>query len=46
MVLNMGSILFCWCLPFSIGLLIFGMIVYLSPEADRAFRWQTDRTNG
>jgi hypothetical protein len=45
MVLNMGSILFCWCLPFSIGLLIFGMIIYLSPEADRAFRWQTDRSN-
>lgn len=46
MVLNMVSILFCWCLPFSIGLLIFGMIIYLSPEADRAFRWQTERTNG
>ncbi len=45
MILNMGSIFFCWCLPFSIGLLIFGLIVYLSPEADRAFRWQTDRTN-
>ncbi len=45
MVLNMGSILFCWCLPFSIGLLIFGMIIYLSPEADRAFRWQTERLN-
>ncbi|MDB5345111.1 MAG: hypothetical protein JWP89_3488 [Schlesneria sp.] len=42
MVLNMGSILFCWCLPFSIGLLIFGMIVYLSPEADRAFRWRAE----
>ena len=40
-VANMGSILFCWCLPFSIGLLIFGMIVYLSPEADRAFRWRS-----
>lgn len=41
LVLNMGSILFCWCLPLSAGLLIFGMIVYLSPEADRAFRWRS-----
>jgi MFS family permease len=41
MVLSMGSILFCWCLPLSIGLLVFGMIVYLSPEAERAFRWQS-----
>lgn len=39
LVINMGSILFCWCLPLTIGLLIFGMIIYLSPEADRAFRW-------
>jgi len=38
---NLGSILFCWCLPLSIGLLIFGMIIYLSPETDRAFRWRS-----
>lgn len=41
MVLNMVSILFCWCLPLSVGLLIFGMVIYLSPEADRAFQWQS-----
>jgi hypothetical protein len=41
LVINMGAILFCWCLPFSLGLLIFGMIIYLSPEADRAFQWQS-----
>ena len=41
LVLNMGSILFCWCAPFSLGLLIFGLIIYLSPEADRAFNWRT-----
>lgn len=40
LVLSMGSILFCWCVPLSIGLLIFGMIIYLSPEADQAFRWR------
>jgi hypothetical protein len=40
-VANMGSILFFVCLPLSIGLLIFGMIIYLSPETDRAFRWRS-----
>jgi hypothetical protein len=40
-VINMSSILFFLCLPLSIGLLIFGMIIYLSPEADRAFRWRS-----
>lgn len=44
LVLNMGSILFCWCLPLSVGLLIFGMIIYLSPEADRAFQWRAGTT--
>jgi hypothetical protein len=42
LVLNMGSIFFCWCMPLSIGLMIFGMIIYLSPEADRAFRWRSE----
>ena len=42
LILNLGSILFCWCLPLSIGLLIFGLIVYLSPEAERAFQWRAD----
>lgn len=46
MVLNMGSIFFCWCLPLSIGLLIYGMIIYLSPEADRAFRWRSNSGSG
>lgn len=41
LVINMGSVMFCWCLPFSVGLLIFGMIIYLSPEAERAFRWRS-----
>ena len=41
LVLNIGSVFFCWCLPLSIGLLIFGLIVYLSPEADRAFQWRS-----
>lgn len=41
MVLNMGSILFCWRLPLSVGLLIFGMIIYLSPEAVQAFEWRS-----
>lgn len=41
LVVNLGSILFCWCLPLSIGLLIFGMIVYLSPEATQAFQWRS-----
>lgn len=40
LVLNMGSVSFCWCLPLSIGLMVFGMIIYLSPEADRAFQWR------
>ena len=39
-VFNMGSVMFCWCLPLSIGLMIFGMIIYLSPEAERAFQWR------
>lgn len=42
LVLNMGSILFCYCLPLSLGLLIFGLIIYLSPEAERAFRWKSE----
>lgn len=45
LVLNMGSILFCWCLPLSIGLLVYGMIIYLSPEADRAFRWRSNSSS-
>lgn len=42
LVLNMGSVFFCWCLPFSIGLMIYGMIIFLSPEAERAFRWRSE----
>lgn len=46
LIFSLGSILFCWCLPLSIGLLIFGLIIYLSPEADRAFRWQSENIGG
>lgn len=46
LVLNVGSIFFCWCLPLSIGLLIYGLIIYLSPEADRAFRWRSNSSSG
>ncbi|TXI10151.1 MAG: hypothetical protein E6Q76_04520 [Rhizobium sp.] len=42
LVLNIGSIMFCWCVPLSIALLVYGMIIYLSPEADRAFRWTAE----
>lgn len=41
LVLNMGSVVFFWCVPFSIGLIIFGLIIYLSPEAERAFTWRS-----
>lgn len=46
MALNMGSILFCWCLPLSIGLLIFGLIIYLSPEAVQAFQGPAETGDG
>ncbi len=46
LVLNMGSILTCWCAPLSIALMIFGMIIYLSPESDRAFRWHSKSRDG
>ena len=40
LVLNMGAILTCWCAPLSIALMIFGLIIYLSPDTDQAFRWR------
>lgn len=46
LVLNMGSVLTCWCAPVALALLIFGMIIYLSPEADQAFRWRTKARDG
>jgi hypothetical protein len=40
MVGGMASIFICWCIPFSIALLIYGLIIYLSSDAEIAFRWQ------
>jgi hypothetical protein len=43
---GMVSIMTCYCLPLSGGLLIYGLIIYLSRDAEVAFRWQEDRLRG
>jgi len=37
MVGNLASIVTCWCFPTSLLLLVYGLIIYLSADAERAF---------
>jgi hypothetical protein len=37
---GLGTILFFWLMPLSIALLIYGLIIYMSQDGSRAFRWQ------
>jgi hypothetical protein len=37
MVANLASVMACWCFPSSVALLIYGLIIYLSADAERAF---------
>ncbi len=45
---GLASVLFCWCLPLSVGVMIYGLIIYLGQDGERAFRWQQarDQTGG
>jgi hypothetical protein len=36
-ILGLGACLTCYCLPTSIGLLVYGLIIYLNPATARAF---------
>jgi hypothetical protein len=40
MIAGLASVFFCYCLPFSAGVLIYGLVIYLGQDAERAFRWQ------
>ncbi len=42
LVSGAAMLLFCYCFPYSLGLLIYGLIVYLSPDAEAAFRWRQE----
>ena len=41
---NMAASLFCWCIPVWLGLLVYGLIIYLSRDAEAAFHWQADQS--
>jgi len=40
LVSGLVSVVTCWCFPSSLALLIYGLIIYLSHDAERAFRWR------
>ncbi len=43
---GMASILTCYCAPISLALLVYGLIIYSSQDAELAFRWQEGRARG
>jgi len=42
MVVGVVNVIACYCVPTAIGLLIYGLIVYLSPEVIAAFRMRDE----
>ena len=43
---GMASLFTCYCVPLSLALLIYGLIIYLSHDAEVAFRWRESQPLG